>query len=221
MSVEGLIRLPGLFALDEQRQLLRAVETIAREAPFSTPTLKNGQPLRLTLTSAGVVGWWGDTLGYRYILVHPSTGERWPSIPAEILDAVKIVLRAARERYAIGPLFVDTCLINRYGQQGALGLHCDQTEDATEAPIVSISLGAPCSFAVAGFAPGDKIVERMMLQSGDALVMAGPARQRFHAVERLLSPMFGEQEIVLPGLLNHGERLNLTIRQVFKRDAPR
>jgi alkylated DNA repair protein (DNA oxidative demethylase) len=221
MSTEGLVRLPGLFTPDEQEELIDAVREIDAVAPFALPTLRDGTPLRVRVTSAGKVGWWGDTLGYRYITTHPFTGEPWPETPPVLAAALRKVLTAARAHYPIPPFYLDTCLFNRYQHDGSLGLHRDLQEEDGDAPILSISLGAPCSFAVGGAEKDHKIVERFILSSGDAMVMAGPARQRFHGVERLLPPMLGEQHIVVPGLIEKGQRINVTMRQVFKREAPR
>lgn len=216
--VQGLIRFRKMFGEQEQRRLVAAVDAIARHAPFARPSTPNGQPLNLELTSAGGAGWWSDGgRGYHYAAHHPHTGNPWPEVPADIKLATARILRAARAAYPVGPFYLDTCLVNRYVYpHGRLGLHRDLAEPDKTAPIISISLGAPCLFLVGGEKRDDKIVERILLESGDALVMAGPARNAFHAVEKILTPMVGE-----PLILPDGVRLNLTIRQLWPREAKR
>jgi alkylated DNA repair protein (DNA oxidative demethylase) len=100
----------------------------------------------------------------------------------------------------------ECCLVNLYEHGKArMGLHRDEDEEALEAPVVSLSLGDTCVFRVGGFARGDKS-KSFRLSSGDVLVMGGPARLRFHGVDRVI---LGSSRLV-PG----GGRINLTLRRV-------
>ena len=86
-----------------------------------------------------------------------------------------------------------------------MGLHQDRDEHDFGAPIVSLSLGDSALFRVGGEerrAP----TRSFRLQSGDAMVLAGPGRLAFHGVDR-----------IFPGtssLLANGGRINLTLRRV-------
>jgi len=206
---DGFVHLSRFFSQPEQVTLLEAVMSVAAQAPFLTPVMKRfGQPFRVGMTSAGAVGWWSDRSGYRYVERHPRTDQPWPPIPSTIGHAIDRIVAAAGERYPLPTFTPDSCLINRYRAEGRLGLHVDEDEEDRNAPILSISLGDDGQFVIGGHARNDP-VERIVLGSGDAVVMAGPARQCFHGIERIVP---GTSRLI-PG----GGRINLTIRQVWTR----
>jgi alkylated DNA repair protein (DNA oxidative demethylase) len=88
-----------------------------------------------------------------------------------------------------------------------MGLHQDRDEEDLTAPVVSISLGDTCLFRV-----GEKTREgrtvSFKLQSGDAVVLAGPGRLCFHGVDRIYADT--------STLLKNGGRINLTLRRVTR-----
>ena len=63
-----------------------------------------------------------------------------------------------------------------------LGWHVDQTERDRVSPIVTFSLGASCVFWIELGPEGEAVRYRHTLRSGDAVVMAGPARLARHQV---------------------------------------
>ena len=75
-------------------------------------------------------------------------------------------------------------LVNYYRAGDALAGHVDDAERDMTKPIVSFSLGSPCVFLVGG---DDRDVEptAFVLRSGDAVVLSGKARSRFHGVPRV------------------------------------
>jgi alkylated DNA repair protein (DNA oxidative demethylase) len=104
-----------------------------------------GKFMSVAITNAGGWGWISDLQGYRYSAVDPQTGKPWP--------AIGFSGRAGRRAAALAgyPGFApDACLINRYQPGARMGLHRDQDEHDFAAPIVSVSLGLPCSFSGAG-----------------------------------------------------------------------
>ena len=86
-----------------------------------------------------------------------------------------------------------------------MGLHQDKDEVDFAAPVLSVSLGDTAVFRIGGSARKDP-TRSFKLQSGDVLVMGGPARMNFHGVDRVLP--------ATSTLLNGGGRLNLTLRRV-------
>ena len=86
-----------------------------------------------------------------------------------------------------------------------MGMHRDADENEWDAPVVSVSLGDPARFRMGGLDRKDP-TEAVELNSGDVLVMGGPARLAYHGVDRI---RFG----VSP-LLKEGGRINLTMRVV-------
>ena len=83
-----------------------------------------------------------------------------------------------------------------------MGLHRDQDEADFAAPIVSVSLGLPCTFLWGGLARQNP-VKRLVLTHGDVLVWGGPTRLVFHGVSPLKEGLHH---------LLGSERWNLTFR---------
>ena len=106
-------------------------------------------------------------------------------LPADLAALGKRI--AARVGMQIDP---DICLVNFYAESGRLGLHQDKDERpetlAAGVPVVSVSLGDSARFQVGGTSRKDP-VRIIILESGDAFVMGGPSRLRFHGVSELLS----------------------------------
>jgi alkylated DNA repair protein (DNA oxidative demethylase) len=99
------------------------------------------------------------------------------------------------------------CLVNLYREDAKMGLHQDKDEAATEAPVLSISLGDDALFRIGGTARTHP-TKSFRLRSGDVLVFGGPARLAYHGVDRIIP---GTSTRV-PG----GGRLNLTLRRVTR-----
>lgn len=197
--LRGLRHLPGYLSVSEQSQLLRHIRSITSRAPLYAPTMpRTGKPLSVRMTNCGPLGWVSDKAGgYRYQAVHPATGRPWPRFPATLLD-----LWTAVARYSAAP---EACLITYYGPTSRMGSHRDADEEDLDAPVVSISLGDHAVFHVGGLRRADPR-RRLVLASGDVLVLSGPARMAYHGVDR-----------ILPGsspLLVEGGRFNLTMRRV-------
>jgi alkylated DNA repair protein (DNA oxidative demethylase) len=99
----------------------------------------------------------------------------------------------------------ECCLINFYDQSAKMGLHQDKDEADFNWPVLSISLGDDALFRVGNVARGGK-TESIWLNSGDIVVMGGPARLVYHGVDRI---KFGSST-----LLGKAGRINLTLRVV-------
>jgi alkylated DNA repair protein (DNA oxidative demethylase) len=189
---------PAYLSGERQRGLLAEIRAVLAVAPLYGPTMpRSGSPYSVRMSNCGPLGWLSDQGGYRYSPVHPLTGQPWPAIPQPVLDLWHATTGVAYEPQA--------CLINYYGPEAKLGLHRDQDEQAKAAPILSISLGDTALFRLGG--PERRSPTRSMrLGSGDLLLLAGPSRDWFHGVDR-----------ILPGtsqLLAEGGRFNLTLRRV-------
>ncbi len=179
-----------------------ALVSVLRErvtgCPFYTPAMpRSGKPMSVRMTNFGKLGWVTDKTGYRYQPHHPVTGKPWPAIPAQPLD-----LWQALADY---PHLPEACLVNHYTGKARMGLHQDRDEMDFDAPVLSVSLGDTAVFRIGGTRRKDP-TRSFKLQSGDVLVMGGPARMNFHGVDRVLP--------ATSTLLNGGGRLNLTLRKV-------
>ncbi|MER2263682.1 alpha-ketoglutarate-dependent dioxygenase AlkB [Methylobacterium oxalidis] len=212
----GLIHHPGHLDAAAQAALGREIEAGLARAPFYTPRMpRTGRPFSVRMTNRGPLGWVSDERGYRYQATHPETGEPWPEMPE--------TARAAWTRLATDAPPPEACLVNLYGPGARMGRHQDRDEEDLDAPVLSLSLGAPALFRYGGLRRGDP-TRSVRLMPGDALVMGGPSRLVFHGIDRLLPEapdlLAGAAE-VRPGFLPPGHRCNLTLRRVTRPGSPR
>lgn len=205
-DINGFLLLRRFFDRAQQDDLIAACAEVARQAPFFRPSMGDGRPFRVEMTNAGAWGWISDQAGYRYERSHPLTGRAWPEAPPLLVDGVRAAVTAALGPLAAAVYEPQCFLINRYPPDGGrLGLHRDQDERDRSQPIVTLSLGADAIFLAGGAARRDPVI-RVPLQSGDALVMAGPARMAYHGIDRLLP--------TLDAPIGDGSRWSVTSRRV-------
>jgi DNA oxidative demethylase len=172
----GAMLLRG-FACGATDALLSAVREVSEQAPFRHMVTPGGFCMSVAMTNCGAAGWVSDERGYRYDLRDPSTGARWPSMPA----AFDELARGAAAAAGFGAFVPDACLINRYEPGTRLSLHQDRNEHDMNSPIVSVSLGLPAVFLFGGARRAEK-ARRVPLAHGDVVVWGGPARLRYHGV---------------------------------------
>lgn len=196
LTVNGFRILKGFLPRPAQEAMVADIRAVAAAAPLFHPVTPWGKPMRVRMTSAGDFGWVSDRRGYRYERRHPAGGA-WPPIP----DSVLAVWRAV----AGFPRAPECCLVNYYDAAARMGLHQDRDEADFAAPVVSVSLGDPATFRMGGAARTDPTAS-VVLESGDVVVMAGPARLAFHGIDRIHA---GKSD-----LLAQGGRINLTLRVV-------
>ncbi|WP_170550247.1 alpha-ketoglutarate-dependent dioxygenase AlkB family protein [Ruegeria atlantica] len=177
-----------------QERLIDSLRPILKSAPLFRPVTPSGKEMSVRMTSAGSLGWVTDKTGYRYQAQHPK-GAVWPAIPDQILDIWRDLASADRDP--------DCCLINYYGEGARMGLHQDKDEADFSWPVLSISLGDDALFRIGNQTRGGK-TESIWLNSGDVVIMGGPARLTYHGVDRI---RFGSSK-----LLPKGGRINLTLR---------
>jgi DNA oxidative demethylase len=199
----GVMLLRDYFVRQEQEALVEQVLQRAEAAPFYRPVMpRSGKPFSVDETNFGPLGWMSDVSGYRYAPLHPTTGHPWPDIP----DALVELWRAVSDY----PLPPQCCLVNVYRDGARMGLHQDRDEAATEAPVVSVSLGDDALFRFGG-ASRKGTTRSVRLASGDVLTFGGPSRLMFHGIDRVI----GGSSTLVPG----GGRINLTLRRVTRPEA--
>ncbi|MEY3012200.1 MAG: oxidative demethylase AlkB [Pseudomonadota bacterium] len=191
---DGMTLLPAR-ALDPA--IWAAVQAILLAHPPRKMTTPHGV-MSVGLTACGDCGWVADATGYRYADRDPVTGERWPPMP-EVLACLARECAAEAGFPGFAP---DTCLINDYAPGSRMGIHRDADEADFGWPIVSVSLGIPATFLVAGGRGAPDL--RVPLQHGDVVVFGGPARRCRHGVARVPAARHGEVG---------ARRINLTFRR--------
>ena len=194
----GLVYAPGYLDRAAQVALLEAMRHVIAEAPLFQPTMpRTGTAFSVRMSNCGLLGWVSDRTGYRYTAAHPVTGLPWPQMPAPVIGAWRDL--------ADHPNPPEACLVNYYAADARMGLHQDRDEEDFTAPVVSLSLGDTCMFRYGGTERRGP-TRSVKLESGDALVLGGPARLAFHGVDRILAGT--------STLLPEGGRFNLTLRRV-------
>ncbi len=206
--IAGFQHFPRYFDSDAQVRLLSDVRSAIAVAPLYAPAMpRTGKLLSVRMTNCGDLGWLTDkTGGYRYQQTHPETGRAWPRIP----DALMALWRDL----AHFPAPPEACLINYYTGTAKLGSHRDEDEAEQAAPVVSVSLGDSAQFHVGGLKRGDAKA-RLILKSGDVVVLGGAARMAYHGIDRIYA---GSSDLLREGGLGEGGRINLTLRRVTKYD---
>jgi len=155
------------------------------------------------MTNFGPLGWVTDKArGYRYEPAHPETGTPWPDMPTALTELWQQV--------ADYPAPPEACLVNWYAPTSKMGMHIDWDEEATDAAVVSISLGDKARFRLGGPQRGGKTAS-MVLSSGDVVVLGGAARRCYHGVDRIYP---GTSTLLPRDSFPGGGRINLTMRRV-------
>ncbi|MGH1419386.1 MAG: alpha-ketoglutarate-dependent dioxygenase AlkB family protein [Hyphomicrobiaceae bacterium] len=202
MFCEGFQHFPGFFQADEQSALVSDIACVLDQAPLFKPVMpRTGKPFSVEMSNAGCLGWVSDINGYRYQPTHPVTGSPWAPIPRRMLDLWNELVD--------WPDLPEACLINVYRDGAKMGSHRDSDEDAKDAPVISVSLGDTARFHVGGPRRANP-KQRVNLQSGDVVVLAGAARQVYHGIDKVMA---GTSDI-LDDLFLGGGRINLTLRRV-------
>lgn len=224
--VDGFWHLRGVYSPAEIDALAEHARQLKSAAPFVQPTMRNGTPLHVKVTSWGRWGWWADQRGYRYLDAHPETRRRWPDLPDEVRSLAFRGFHAAvwaQRIYQAGwshtdwghpaegsfsyAAAIDTCLVNLYGREASLGWHVDETE-RSPLPITTLSLGEAAAFEIE-LSTG--VVSTTVL-SGDVVIMGGASRRARHRIAHLLP---ADQPALFGGShnpLKPGSRLSLTLR---------
>lgn len=91
-----------------------------------------------------------------------------------------------------------------------MGPHRDADEEDVRAPVVSVSLGDDATFHIGGLTRSDP-KRRLLLRSGDVVVLGGAARLAYHGIDRIHAGT--------SSLIAEGGRINLTLRRVRATNA--
>jgi alkylated DNA repair protein (DNA oxidative demethylase) len=212
----GAVHLPGWLDLESQRELVAACKTWSEQAGgLRSHRMPRGGVMSVQITC---LGW--HWYPYRYSrTVDDGDGQpvaafpRWLSDLAQraVNDACALDARVAAQQLIAdaGPVSEyepDVALVNWYGPGARMGMHADRDE-ASAAPVVSLSVGDTCVFRMGSAAHRGRPWTDVELESGDLFVFGGPSRRAFHGVPNVLA------DTVAPGTgLEHG-RFNVTVRQ--------
>ena len=199
---DGAVLLRGWAGVNDSAWIA-AVQQVLAQQPLQAAYTASGLPMSVRTSNCGDWGWAASRSGYGYTRSDPATGQPWPAMP-EFLQQQAQALAAQAGYGAFRP---DVCLINCYDVGAKMGLHHDADEQDMAAPIVSVSLGLPCTFVWGGLQRTDP-VRSFRLEHGDVLVWGGASRSVFHGVR----PLQAGQHHRLGA-----QRWNLTFRMAQRR----
>ena len=199
----GAVHVPDWLDLETQRRLVVACRGWAVDGPgIRAARLPNGGVMSVR---SFCLGW--HWYPYRYSRTRDDQdGSPVTPFPGWLGD---IGRRAVADAYGgterCAGYQPDIALINHYTAEARMGLHQDKDEKVL-APVVSLSIGAPCLFRFGNPVHRGKPWTDVELRSGDLVVFGDESRLAYHGVPKMLS----EPQPPDTGLT--GGRLNITLR---------
>ncbi|MFF4782956.1 alpha-ketoglutarate-dependent dioxygenase AlkB family protein [Streptomyces griseorubiginosus] len=194
----GAVHVPDWLAPERQRELLEACREWARPpAGLRTVHTPGGGPMTARQVC---LGWHWYPYAYARTV---ADGDGAPVKPFPHWLG-ELASRAVRDALDVEASGYDIALINFYDGDARMGMHRD-SDEKTDAPVVSLSLGDTCVFRFGNTETRTKPYTDVELRSGDLFVFGGPSRLAYHGVPRV-HPGTAPPELGLTG------RLNITLR---------
>ncbi|KAM0005043.1 putative DNA oxidative demethylase [Helianthus debilis subsp. tardiflorus] len=205
----GMILLKNYISLLGQVNIVNACQYLGMgPGGFYVPNNRYGHDLRLHMMSLGRN--WDPATGYEKPC--RSDGSKPPPLPNQLVHLAKAVVEEAQAHLddddELPSMCPDVCVVNFYDMRR----YCDESSDSLTRglPVVSISIGANAEFWY-GHTRDENKLDKVILESGDALIFGGKSRLIFHGVRKLKSSwsttFVHEAFHLTPG------RLSLTFRQ--------
>jgi alkylated DNA repair protein (DNA oxidative demethylase) len=200
------VHLPGWLNLEQQRWIAdRFREWATGPVPARAASI-GGHPMSVRTVC---LGWHWQP--YRYTRdATDVNGQRVLDFPDWLL---RLGRRAVADAYhdadapvpGTDPYTPDAALANYYDAAARMGMHQDKDE-ASLAPVVSLSIGDSCRFRFGNTENRSKPYQDVQLRSGDLFVFGGASRLAYHGVPKV----FGGTAPAGCGLA--AGRINLTLR---------
>jgi DNA oxidative demethylase len=199
----GAVHLPDWLSETRQRQLVQAWRDRAvggERLGMAHTVLPGGGRMSVQTVC---LGWHWEP--YRY--VREAGGVPVAEFPPWLGELAREAVAAAYDDPAAAAAYAPDCaLINYYDERAKMGMHRDR-EERVDAPVVSLSIGASCTFRFGNTANRKAPYVDVELRSGDLFVFGAPSRFAYHGVMRPVHPGTGD-----PALGLDGGRINYTIR---------
>ncbi|GMF38126.1 unnamed protein product [Phytophthora fragariaefolia] len=212
----GLVILKGFLSPQQQKELVNDSRRMGMgEGGFYKPTYASGAKCRLHQMCLGR-HWnvksekYEDRRSNHDNAPVPALPESWKVHAQRSLDAARGI--DPQVMGSCKQMTPDICVVNFYKKAGRNGMHIDKDESneamVMGSPVISFSIGCAAEFAYIDHYPEPhEAVPIVRLESGDALVFGGPARNVVHALTRVYNN-------TQPAWLRmRSGRLNLTFRE--------
>jgi alkylated DNA repair protein (DNA oxidative demethylase) len=199
----GAVHVPDWLDLQQQRDLVEACrEWAAGPAAMRHTRLPSGGTMSVQTVC---LGWHWTPYRYTRTAIDQEGAPPVAPFPEWLADLGRAALKDA---YGDGaPYNPDAALINFYDERAKMGMHQDKDEHS-DAPVVSLSVGATCTFRFGNTENRGAPFTDVELRSGDLFVFGGPARFAYHGVVKQIEPGSADPAIGLAS-----GRLNLTLRE--------
>ncbi|MFI0089446.1 alpha-ketoglutarate-dependent dioxygenase AlkB family protein [Streptomyces bobili] len=205
----GAVHLPDWLDATAQRELLAACRDWARP-PAGLRTVRT--PGGGTMTARQVcLGLHWHPYAYARTVVD-GDGAPVKPFPAWLGELGRRAVTDTLGPEAAEGAAYDIALINFYDGDARMGMHRD-ADEASDAPVVSLSLGDTCVFRFGNTETRTRPYTDVELRSGDLFVFGGPSRLAHHGVPRVC-PRTAPAGLGLTG------RLNVTLRVGGFPEAP-
>jgi DNA oxidative demethylase len=199
----GAVHVPGWLTGEQQRRLVEAWRGWApggEQLGMRHTVLPRGGQMSVQTVC---LGWHWEP--YRY--VRSADGVPVAEFPAWLGELARGGVETAyRDPDAAAAYAPDCALINFYDETAKMGMHRDR-EELVGAPVVSLSIGAACTFRFGNTVNRKAPYTDVELRSGDLFVFGAPSRFAYHGVVRPVRS--GTDD---PALGLDGGRINYTIR---------
>ena len=208
---DGVAHLPGWLPLPRQRDLVERAREIARlvagtPVAMHRPTVGSGQMSVWMMT----LGRFWRTRPYGYVAEVDGTAV--PPIPGPWQELAQAAVRAAADvdetlRPWAENFRAEVALVNYYPPGARMGMHVD-ADEASAAPVVSLSVGDEALFRIGGTEHRNRPWDGIALLSGDLVVFGGVKRRAYHGVPSVRAGTLPD------GCGLYEGRLNVTLRQL-------
>lgn len=153
------------------------------------------------------LGLYWDPRDYHYYPIIPDFNVRPYPIPPELHE---LCLEILKEYYPTPGFSPEGVLVNYYTDDSSMGLHIDKDEEAQDSPVVGINFGSTCRFF---FEDEVGEMKETKIPGNSVYIFGGSARSMKHGVGTIYS---GTLSAGSENYLENKERVNLTIRQIYK-----
>ena len=208
---DGVAHLPGCLPLPRQRELVEQARQIARSVTGTSVAM------RRPVVGSGQMSVWMMPLGrfWRtrpYGYVAEIDGVAVPPIPGPWQELAQAAVRAAADidddlRPWAENFRAEVALVNYYPPGARMGMHVD-ADEASAAPVVSLSIGDEALFRIGGTEHRNRPWDDVALLSGDLIVFGGAKRRAYHGVPAVRAGTLPDGCGLKEG------RLNVTLRQL-------
>jgi alkylated DNA repair protein (DNA oxidative demethylase) len=200
----GAVHVPDWLDLQQQRRLVEACREWAKgPAAMRHTKLPSGGTMSVQTVC---LGWHWTPYRYTRTAIDQDGNPPVAPFPPWLAELGREALKDAygKDTPTYNP---DAALINFYDERAKMGMHQDSDENS-DAPVVSLSVGATCTFRFGNAGNRGAPFTDVELRSGDLFVFGGPARFAYHGVVKQIEPGTND-----PATGLRTGRLNLTLRE--------